>query len=100
MISHNRTSPRGFNLIEVVVVIGIIALLIALLLPVLTQARRQAGSIKCRANLREVGLALRAYEAATGWLFPASIGSNGEIRCEGMGTNLPPHERWPMKVFK
>jgi type II secretory pathway pseudopilin PulG len=42
-------------------VIGIIAILIALLLPSLTRARQQAASIKCRANLKQIGAALQLY---------------------------------------
>ena len=55
------TSRRGFSLVELLVVIAILAILIALLMPALQGARRQAWKIVCGNNLRQVGVAVQLY---------------------------------------
>src|SRR5579885_145087 len=60
-MKNTRPSFRGFTLIELLVVIAIIAILAALLLPALTAAKFRAQNIKCRSNLRELGVAANVY---------------------------------------
>src|SRR5689334_14153835 len=92
---------RGFTLIELLVVMGIIAALIAILLPVLSNARVAARSAACQSDMRQLGQALFMYANDNhGWLIPVMDDPTAVGGVRGFGILVPPHERWPVLVFK
>lgn len=69
-IIHRPSIPRAFTLVELLVVIGIIAVLISMLLPTLNKAREQAKSVQCLAQLRQCGQILYLYANQNHGYFP------------------------------
>src|SRR5690349_12002313 len=92
---QNRTSPRrrAFTLVELLVVIGIIALLIGILMPALGKARAAAQTVSCLANLRSMGQAMLMYVGEYKGAIPGSGATSGRGMFNDTfveNTNLPP----------
>ncbi|MCC6581400.1 MAG: prepilin-type N-terminal cleavage/methylation domain-containing protein [Phycisphaeraceae bacterium] len=85
-------SRPGFTLIELLVVISIIALLIGILLPALSAARKSARSAQGLSNLRQIGIAQAAYLAERKGYFPWMSSSTSAHTCTAGSVSTKP--RW------
>ena len=105
---HGRSGRVGFTLIELLVVIGIIALLLSILLPAVNRGRAQALSLKCKAQLRDIGIHLNIYaQQNRGVIYPIGEFNDATKTWETLGVEgkwaaLPDKGRslrWPNYVF-
>ena len=72
-MSRSGRRVAGFTLVEMLVVITIIGILIAILMPAVQAARESSRNMRCRNNLKQIGLAFQQYHFEYGRLPPGSI---------------------------
>ena len=98
---------RGFTLVELLVVIGIIALLISILLPTLSKARESAQQVRFMAGVRELGVGYTLYHQDHGGRLmlgytPASVGGNVvtvDDPVSGKTFGFPIADRYPWRLL-
>jgi type II secretory pathway pseudopilin PulG len=86
-----QTLPRGFSVIELLAVLGVMTLLLAFLLPAVQQVREVARHTQCRSNLKQLGLAMSNYESQHSGL-PMGVTSSldGSLAYGNANTSLLP----------
>ena len=95
---RRRAAAAGFTLVELLVVIGIIALLISILLPTLNQARASASSVVCAANLRQVGQGFSFYSNGNDGLLPFGEIAHGSASATGRPADYHLNTTWWVPV--
>jgi prepilin-type N-terminal cleavage/methylation domain-containing protein/prepilin-type processing-associated H-X9-DG protein len=75
--------PRGFTLVELLVVLAVVAVLAAVLLPALAGARARSRTLLCRSRLRQWGHAFGLYASEWGGLWPHADSNYGLVRADG-----------------
>ncbi len=100
-MARNRWSRlAGFTLVELLVVIGIIAVLIAILLPALSKVRQSAITLQCASNLRQLGLADSMYvNAYHGWRIPTWVMDPNGLHTSATDDRVEWFNIEPVRVF-
>ena len=86
--AYSQRRLRGFTLLELLIVIAIVAVLIALLLPAVQQARENARRVQCQNNLVQLGVALQHYNQTFSVLPPGCVNDVGPILADGQGYRI------------
>jgi prepilin-type N-terminal cleavage/methylation domain-containing protein/prepilin-type processing-associated H-X9-DG protein len=84
-----RQIRNGFTLIEILVVIGIIAILMGILLPSLEHVRHNGYMVKCAANLQQIGEGLRIYTNENHGQYPRTVFTADAPLVKGTGGAAP-----------
>ncbi|HEX3359294.1 MAG TPA: type II secretion system protein [Tepidisphaeraceae bacterium] len=95
-----RIRAHAFTLVELLVVIGIIALLVSILLPAMNKARDAANTIKCASNLRAIGQGIFLYVAENKQTFPAAYTYVGQDFSAPSQNPTNGYIHWSSYLFK
>lgn len=95
-----RRSIGAFTLVELLVVIGVIAVLVSLLLPALSQARRAAVDVACKSNLRQLGNMMHAYASENRGFLPGILANRLADEFPNWKQRLSPPIERAAKVYE
>lgn len=101
-VGKAKGQPRGFSVVELLVVLGVLALLLAFLFPVIRRAREKSQALACKSQLHAIGAAFQMYLNESKGRYPLcpqlpSVNPNGYPT---LTSALLPHTANQMKVFR